>query len=380
MNKTGSIKTFFSSLIIGIVWVMALFNAITPNDILSTGSLLLVVIAYFLSEPNNLPLDKPVKINRFIIIAVFFIWLSVVVSSLVLDKANPLNLTIFRLLVTNFLIAGMLCFKRIDIVVLKFFYYAIVAYLYYLLVVSRQDAMELFVYSSGALVSAILLPLTVTIAYLEYRDSSRISLMPSFLVAILVLNTTSRTGVICSLLLLSIIFFAGIRNVKNSAVKVIINALFVVAAIYYFQRLFSSITNMDIYSKFSEKGVDNEDRALIWFSYFNDNTLQNWLFGVNASMRSILNAFPNNMHNSFINLHMQSGIVVSLLVLFAIIKTLFVNIKRRQFFYASLLFVLILYGFYNALAFFTYYDFVFYVLVFNRLLPTERKQLSLSLI
>ena len=97
-------------------------------------------------------------------------------------------------------------------------------------------------------------------------------------------------------------------------------------------------------------------------------------------MRSILNAFPNNMHNSFINLHMQSGIVVSLLVLFAIIKTLFVNIKRRQFFYASLLFVLILYGFYNALAFFTYYDFVFYVLVFNRLLPTERKQLSLSLI
>ena len=115
MNKTDSIKTFFSSLIIGIVWVMSLFNAITPNDILSTGSLLLVVIAYFLSEPNNLPLDKPVKINRFIIIAVFFIWLSVVVSSLVLDKANPLNLTIFRLLVTNFLIAGMLCFKRFDI-------------------------------------------------------------------------------------------------------------------------------------------------------------------------------------------------------------------------------------------------------------------------
>ena len=379
MNTNNISKSVVPSILIGVVWLMSFFNSLSSSEFLSKGSFFVSIIAYYMAVPNDRPMIKRININFFIITAVLLTWLAMTVSSLMKGRGGIMDLTVFRFLITGYLLASLLCFKSIKVGVLKIFFYFIVAFFYSLLIVRGINASDLYAHSSGAYVSSMLLPYTMVILYLDYRDSSKIDILPPVLTSLLILNTSSRTGAICGLALVAVVVIIGIGKINRPVLRIIMYILFGIITFLLIKRLTPLFVNMDIYAKFEAQGVDNEDRQQIWNAYFTNFTWFDCLFGVNAYKRPELISYVKNMHNSFINLHLQVGIF-SIFYFYEIIKTLLFYLRKREFYYLLLFLVLITYSFFNAAVFFTYFDFCFYLFVFNRLAINETKETTISLV
>ena len=377
-----TINTNIVSILIGASWLLTLMNSMLFLDSLMYIIFISVIIAYGLSKTNEQTHFLKSEISKKMLTFIFLFWFSAIISSFVLGKTEIFNFTILRLLIIGALTGCILCCMQVNIKILKIFYYAVIIYLTMLIVFQQIDASSIFVHSSGAMVSGMLLPLTITILYLDYRDSCKISVLPAIAITLLSMNTTSRTGAICCILLFCLTTLFSIRTVQSKGLRYFLFFIVCGFVVWYVVRSLPRFAEMEIYQKFDAKGVDIEDRSLIWEAYFKDNTFLNWIFGVNTSGRHILRDFPNNMHNSFLNLHRQVGILC-VVIIYYIVKALTFQVKNNLFF-AGLFIIFILYGFFNAAFFFTAFDFAIYVFILDLVLlkPADNlvKQIKVSIV
>ena len=122
----------------------------------------------------------------------------------------------------------------------------------------------------------------------------------------------------------------------------------------------------------SSETIESSSRSTMWANYFDNLDFSRIIFGVNLETdpwdEGITNEF--NYHNSFINLHIQTGIV-GLLIIMLMILTLFKLFWTNRI-YFFLFIALIFRSFTDSVLFFGRYDFIFFFFIFTLLKKTSK--------
>lgn len=264
---------------------------------------------------------------------------------------------------------------KMNIKILKIFFYVSVSVFIYLCFYEQISLTELFQYSSGGLMSSILLAYALFIQGLDYIENRRIDcIMPVFII-ILSIYALSRAGFLCSLLyffLVVCLVFSSLRKIWVKGTFLTIVILFVIMSIPY---IIDYLDYSDMMMKIESKGADLDHRDEFWKWYFSNVDFYSFFTGVDYHAHLHSMGFNDNIHNSFIQLHGEIGLLGIFLMIYMIKRVVF--FIRKDIILSFFFIILLLRGLADTTYFFTYLDFVvFYYLMVAKI---SNKRLSLRL-
>lgn len=295
------------------------------------GASALCVLAFFVWKIH----DGKICINRRIALFISFCALTGFLNFVFVG-----NTTIIKLLecaFINTIIACMLVEVRFDRRVLLGVTYLYCAYFAYLFLVYGGGVRLFTRYSNNFVSIIILFPVVMYYAIAEqYRD--KISYIPALIVWILSLLASGRSGIgASSILFVSIFLYCELRSEKSkqqSRVLFIFGILWktiliilIGVVIYYIFVEYSSV----ILRKFLQSGFDNQARAVIWKDYIDHtfDSLKNIVLGTPKENLIMGRIFEGNAHNSFINIHVDNGILV-LIVFGYLVYSIVYAVKNKK--------------------------------------------------
>lgn len=188
----------------------------------------------------------------------------------------------------------------------------------------------------------LLLPTIVYYIRTEYYKNS-ITLMPSISVTIICIMAMGRGGIITAVLLTFCILWYILfldKNWRFSYNQTLFRIIFGFTGIILIGVVLSyseKIKTIGVFERFIKYGMYGRGRAGIWEEYITtaSESLKNILLGVEYSELPLMVRYKNNLHNSFLNLHADYGIVVLLYVIFVIIFNCEKCIKNKKWIYLS---------------------------------------------
>ncbi|MBQ3690757.1 MAG: hypothetical protein II937_12995 [Bacteroidales bacterium] len=163
----------------------------------------------------------------------------------------------------------------------------------------------------------------------DRKISDTLSYFPILFIGLIVVWSTSRTG------LLSVFFLAlGIYWVNKKTISVaniiILCSIFVLLFVVFFVYDTFSFTN-NIKEKYEKFGMQSS-RIEIWSEYLSGLFLnvRNFVLGVNYESGDfpLLVHYKGNIHNSFLILHSKYGLIPFLLFIFLLLRTAIVSFKK----------------------------------------------------
>ena len=238
---------------------------------------------------------------------------------------------------------------------------------------------EIFLSSSTNFVSVYLLFPVVVYYILRENRNLYIPIFPAGIVWMLSLLSRGRGGIICSSFLLLGIFAVTYKN--SGITKKILVCFFIVLLILFIvlniDKLISSINSSIISEYFRDRGL-RSSRIMIWQDYIEQATGSwiNIVAGLDINNTFAGRNFGGNPHNSFINIHMENGIIMLIIVSIGLIKKIVQSVKSNQlvFFVCATTFVMrsftdnVFWGPYGT-------PVVFFLLFYN--IPSVNKQLCM---
>ena len=178
-----------------------------------------------------------------------------------------------------------------------------------------------------------------------YQNKASVSLLLPVVGLLLCIMAIGRSGIISGFLMC--FFFAIFKFEKGVGTRRKIWLLWLVPIIYLLLFVFA----YDRFSEFFDSAFLNYERRelesirmLIWSDYIYKvrSSFSNLLFGAEIADSFWLNAFSQNLHNSFFMLHAKYGILGFILTIYLIIKTLVILFKEKNV-YLLIPFLLILF-------------------------------------
>lgn len=163
------------------------------------------------------------------------------------------------------------------------------------------------------------------------RKGRNVSVVLAMLCTILCIWGNGRTGIACSLLMTSCIILIKFLKAKGGVtldfLLIILGIAFGVIIICFGGSILYSI-------------IDDRPRQYIWQLYIGGlNDWKNIIFGVPFSLNDGFEAYINNLHNTFLNIHAKYGLVAFCTCLVMIIVMIKKFVKNKNLY--GILFVLL---------------------------------------
>lgn len=327
--------------------------------ILSTTGLLSLVLLSMTIQKRYL------KIYSFIGLLIF----SFVVSSLFVSRTERLGHVVLFILantgVAMILVKG--CVSREGVYVI--FYSLSVCFVVMIVAgVGARDALTATSYNG---ISMMMLAACISLYIVLGVDGGKIDLKPALLTALICTWAIGRSGIMSSMFLLTGLFLINLKTrIKNWPAYFFILTLLVAFGIYLF---FENLSALSEDGSILKNAVDNysvrnaeesSPRLSMWLNYLRNLDLFRIIFGANIFTDPWPEGpdFGYNYHNSFINLHSQTGFMG--LVVFALMAlSLFKFWKSNRFFFVLFSTVIIRWSTDSGI-FFESWDFLFYFFIF----------------
>lgn len=374
---TGSldIKAFIRSVLIAFSFVVGLELSLRP----SLGvHLTLVLIPMLCLTTCGSEISKRRKEFLFFVGYPFVTWVLLDFVTFMKGDFESFNVATLFTLTYASLTSFLLLYSNLKVWILKISQYIII--LFFALQCVREGALdpEIFVYSSRAFIATILLSISASIQFLDYQKCHKVDLLPPLLIVYVSFYSWSRTGIICSVIYAVIILFTCIYRIPRKSMRLSLGVLFVALACWFVANNLEIIEEIDVYSKFEEKGMDLANRDNLWKSYFKGFGLEEFMLGGKIT---IVESGVENAHNSLIQLHGQLGLVGMCMILF-ILGRWYNCLKNNLFLFFILTTLLALCAF-NFVFFFTIYDFAIYLFIFSKRRALDRgdfQEIAISII
>lgn len=185
---------------------------------------------------------------------------------------------------------------------------------------------------------SVLLILVASLYYIALQNAEReiklIDLLPAFFCFLLSIWATGRGGILSSFVLLALVTLYYAKNyAKHSTKRYLLLGLIIMLVVVYL--LASNVNLLDSFmnlGKWSSRGTDNTTRGLIWGSYF-EKLRGNFLYvltGAPLNQISIIHAYNNNTHNSFLQLHANNGLIMFAMFFVLMIRSLVYHKKNEK--------------------------------------------------
>lgn len=330
-------------------------------------------------------LNKRLKSLFYIVVALSILfWL--IDSLLHKYRGTPLQIfasSTLMLIYTTVLMGFLFVIFPIKIHWMKVIMYFFLGYNFFLIVLLGRPVEEVFdsETSSGVGLLSLALAILIPVTYLEYREYRRICVLPYLLLLFISFFVASRAGLGICIVLFLFVIFAGIHSNKSVITRIImyISIGLVIVAMSYL--VISNASDMEGTSKLLEQGSDLSGRELIWANYFFNFDLRDLIIG--RDIVGINDGEWQNAHNSWIQLHSNTGLFGVLLMLL-IIRVLIFYFKH-DLTLALLLLALIVYSSFNYIFFYNLGDRLIYMFIFDFLIRRKetnhnKAQVSLSFV
>jgi hypothetical protein len=243
-----------------------------------------------------------------------------------------------------------------------------------MLMLTGVDAESVLTFTSWNGISMLMLVACTSLYIILSMENKNINLIPALFTLVISIWAIGRSGIASSFVLLLGLLFVRIRA-KQKYIYILIISLFIA---YLFRDILFRVAidyvkvgnAIDLYLA---REVTPSERMDIWAYYFNNLDIFRLIFGVNVHT----DPWPEreylayNYHNSFINLHLQTGfmgLITIALIIFSLLKYYRIN---QVFFF---LFLTVIFRWSTDLGiFFDSFDFIPFFFIFYFL-----KRLSLS--
>ena len=197
-----------------------------------------------------------------------------------------------------------------------------------------RNPLEPQVFSSSRNYNSIIMLLIACLYYPMFENRKQIiRIWPAILIFLISVWSMGRGGILASVVLLLGILYLRFKNLINRSKyrKVIwcllglLTSLLLIVLLFY-DGVADRILDNTIFKlgKFSyaDNSFGDSPRAVLWNEYLSKtaSSLEYTLMGAPLDQCMHINAFENNTHNSFIQLHAYSGVFSSIIVLFLIIR------------------------------------------------------------
>ena len=238
-------------------------------------------------------------------------------------------------------------------------FYGLTAY-FLMLMFTGVDGYSALKYSSWNGISTLMLVACVSLYIILSMENKPIDFMPALFTLAISIWGIGRSGIASSIVLLLGLLFVRLRS-KPRYIYYVIICLFIV---YVFHEVFLFATDYPVFGNAMDHywarkmEAGPSERLTMWKNYFNNLDMSRVIFGVNVTEDPWPEGeiFEYNYHNSFINLHLQTG-MMGLMTLALILFTLFKYYRIHQVFLVLWL-TLIVRSSTDLLIFFGPFDFI----------------------
>ena len=310
----------FISLLAGLIPIIILYWYIHPSGIYDLLFGLDVIILFFFASKN----EKLYKHRNYWLIT-FFLCMTYMVCAWA--QKDSVNGSILTKIILSSLLAFSFIYNKLDILYMK------IAHIYisiFCILNIRYLGYVPFETASINAVSIFVIILASTINFIELYNSQKISIVPSVVSVVACLYSDSRNGFITSLIYLCLILALTWHNTTRYHRYILF--AFVVYSIYFITNNISLILDFNIFSRFDYRGLDLNQRDILWQGYLDQVDFSSFLFGVDYNdVPEIVSISENrNPHSSLIQAHNKFG-VIGLGLLINILWLLFKMLKNRKY-------------------------------------------------
>jgi len=244
-------------------------------------------------------------------------------------------------------------------------FYGLTAY-FLMFMLTGVDGYSALKFSSWNGISTLMLVACISLYIILSMENKPIDFMPALFTLVISIWGIGRSGIASSIVLLLGLLFVRLRS-KPRYIYYVIICLFIV---YVFHEVFLFATDYPIFGNAMDHywarkmETGPSERLKMWGNYFNNLDLFRLLFGVNVTEDPWIEGevLGYNYHNSFINLHLQTG-MMGLITLALILFTFFKYYRIHQVFLVLWL-TLIVRSSTDLLIFFGPFDFLPFFFIF----------------
>jgi hypothetical protein len=214
-------------------------------------------------------------------------------------------------------------------------------------------------------ISIAMLIACISLYIILSKENKKIDLKPALCTLVISIWGVGRSGIISSFVLLLGLLFIRFQSKKIHFILII----FLIIVFLYWDALLGFLVDQLFFSNAINHYLvrdmgEYSDRLVFWTDYFDNLDIYRVIFGVNLLEDSWRDgaAMDYNYHNSFIHLHLQTGVmglITMVLILFALFKYYRIN---KLFFFLMLSFILR--AFTDLFIFFSRADFILFFFIF----------------
>lgn len=356
-------KNTFATLIVTLYLILSFLFYIVERSNKPIISISLVLISFFSGFYTILQHKLSIQNNNKITLYIFCYLLIVIIGYLnetfSIDSIYFLAAPAFAYFLSN---------NEVNIRIL----YLVLIYIYAYLIktaFSYSDGEDLnFVFDTASrnVFSVIAITSTLLVYLISIKQNEIIYIWPAAITFLISVLSVGRSGIITSLFLLLGLFYIYIskRGLKFRLVLffcILIPCIFIV--VLKLNELSFFFDNLDQLKHLTEDGFESTERSEVISSYFNNLNLLNVFTGLNYSDIFILQHLEMNPHNSYIRFHHYVGFF-SILIFFYCLRALYFYFRSTKLVFFIFL-ALLLRGWSDAIFFFSFYDFLIYLLIFQ---------------
>ncbi|MFA4934060.1 MAG: hypothetical protein WC574_06505 [Candidatus Omnitrophota bacterium] len=357
LPESYKVKKLFFTILYSLCLALSLISFIWNIDVLIKVNMLLGMLAIILLST---------RIRReYVSIYIFvgFLVISFLVSSLFVGRTGWRSFQPYVFITSSFGAALILVRRYVYNWGGYIVFYGLASY-FLMLMFTGVPGYAALKYCSRNGISMVILVACVSLYIILSMEKKKIDLKPAFLTLVISIWGIGRSGIVSSLVLFLGLLFISFR----AKLKFIYYAIICLFIAYFawskFAMDYSFFRNARDSFIVGEEVKKDPVRWAMWTNYFNNLDTSRVIFGVNV----VKDLWPEgeineyNYHNSFINLHLQTGFM-GLMTLILIIFALFKFYRTNKVFFFLLL-ALILRASSDLFIFFNRFDFIPFFFIF----------------
>lgn len=335
------------------------------------GNCFIVFVAYFITREAK----NDTRNERNMVLIIVAVWLFSVFSGIIQGATSILKPSVLLLMLSNGFIAYIIATKTTSVGLFKLLFYGVSLYFLILCFVMRVDTLSIFSHAAGGMMGTIVICFAFLVHYIEYRESKKITILPCIIVLSLSIYSLSRASLLSASVYFATVIFFVTRGIRRKYLRNIFLLVVIFLLSFFIVQSWNYISSWEMYARFEKEGFSLSGRENIWLSYINDLSIASLFIGRTIDEFHQLAGFVNP-HNSFIAIHSQIGIF-AIVVYFFVIRAI-VSLLKKNPFVAIMLVCLCLRCFFDSPFFFNDYDFLMYILIFEKELKTRQAEVNLQ--
>jgi hypothetical protein len=358
-SASYNVTKIFFTILFSLCLLLSLISFIWDIDILVQVNTLLGLFALMLLSTKIRRESLPIYIF------IGFLTISFLVSSFFVGRTDwrlstPIHFILSGVGIAMILVRGYVYSWGGYIV-----FYSLAVY-FFILMLTGVDGYSALEYCSFNGISMVMLLACISLYIILSMENKNIDLKPALFTLIISIWGIGRSGIVSSITLLLGLLFVRLRAKPKYIFNVII-CILIVSLFYALSMLAMDYSILgNAIDHYIQRGGNLKDtgRWVMWTNYMNNLDVFRLIFGANV----VKDPWPEgeindyNYHNSFINLHLQTGFM-GLVTMAIIIFALFKFYRTNQVFFFLLL-ALIIRSSTDIFIFFNRFDIIIYFFIF----------------